>query len=258
MACGPQPQYIIEYPIYRGAHLNWRLFQQNSNLTATSFSSHSNFNTWIVTKFCTWYNSCVVVVYVIICSDLLSRNGIIAKWIFHRIWIWIVEKIVTDMVPRPHSYQTESGWSIDQGSNRHFAILPPIVTNFVACRMNVPSNMRGVSVSVGVKITDRHGSVTGYATSRVSPWWITGLASSQWETLQSNAISHWLGSSLESALNYISPPCDPHRPAARRTMCHGSITLCHSRVISCSGKICKFAAAQCDIIAAHWASRWMP
>ena len=162
------------------------------------------------------------------------------------------------MVPRPQFYQSGSGWSVVQGSNRHFAILPPIVTNFVTCRMDVPSQHETKLVSVGAKIADKNGSATGYATPRVSPWWISGLASSQWETsLQSNAVSHWLGSSLESALNYISPQCDPHRPAARRTMRHGSIILCHSRVISCSGKICKFAAAQCDIIAAHCASCWM-
>ena len=33
------------------------------------------------------------------------------------------------------------------------------------------------------------------------------LAPSQWETsLQSNAVSHWLGANLESALRYILPP----------------------------------------------------
>ena len=41
----------------------------------------------IVSKFCTWHNSCAVVAWAKFCCDLMGSKGIIAKRCFHRAWM---------------------------------------------------------------------------------------------------------------------------------------------------------------------------
>ena len=52
-----------------------------------SFHSHLDSNTVIVTNFCTWHDSRAVVTCAKFCCDLMASNGVIARRIFHRIWI---------------------------------------------------------------------------------------------------------------------------------------------------------------------------
>ena len=52
----------------------------------------TNFNIAIATNFFTWHDSGAVVTCANVCCDILTRNGIKAKWNFHRIWI-VTEKI---------------------------------------------------------------------------------------------------------------------------------------------------------------------
>ena len=52
-----------------------------------SFHSHLDSNIVIATKFCTWHDSCAVVACAKICCDLMASNRVMARRIFHRIWI---------------------------------------------------------------------------------------------------------------------------------------------------------------------------
>ena len=65
-------------------HLDF--FHRNSNLMEILFHFHLDSNTVIVTKFCTWHDSCAAVVCTKNCCNLMASNGITARRSFHRIW----------------------------------------------------------------------------------------------------------------------------------------------------------------------------
>ena len=62
------------------------------------------------------------------------------------------------------------------------------------------------------------------------------LAPSQWETsLQSNAVSHWLGANLESILYMDVPGC--LQSACWIGNCHIHLTYCETRLLESKGRI---------------------
>ena len=62
-------------------------FHRNSNSMEISFHSHLDSNTVIATKCSTWHDSCAVVACTEFVCDLMTSNGITARWSFHRTWI---------------------------------------------------------------------------------------------------------------------------------------------------------------------------
>ena len=88
-------QYIsqLELPLHVSFHeYTWVPFHQqfyhrNSNSMKISFHSHLDSDTMIVTNVWIWHDSCAVVACAKICCDLMTANGITARWSFHRIWI---------------------------------------------------------------------------------------------------------------------------------------------------------------------------
>ena len=80
--------FVIQAPaITSRAPFHSRFFHRNSNSMEITFRSHLDSNSVIVTKFCTWHDSCAVVACAKICCDLMASDGITARRSFHRIWI---------------------------------------------------------------------------------------------------------------------------------------------------------------------------
>ena len=73
-------KWEIAMVMKKGVHFN-NIFRHNSNVIEISFCFHSNEP--IATIFRTWYDSCAAITWTTFGSDILTRNGITVKRIFH-------------------------------------------------------------------------------------------------------------------------------------------------------------------------------
>ena len=64
-----------------------RFFHRNSNSMEMPFCSRPKCNQVTAIRFCTWRDSCAVVVCTKFCKDIIPYNGVTLKTSFHQIWI---------------------------------------------------------------------------------------------------------------------------------------------------------------------------
>ena len=106
-----QDLYSCSWPLMTSqGPVSLTVFHRNSNSMEISFHSHLDSNTAIVTKFCTWHDSCAVVSCAKICCDLMVSNGITARRSFHRIRI-AGKKSLVKWAPHPEAVpDLRYGW----------------------------------------------------------------------------------------------------------------------------------------------------
>ena len=101
-------------------------FHDNSNVMKISFwfFSHPNFYEVIVTKFCTWHDSCGIVACAKYCCDKIPAIELQLNEISIEFELW--RKIVSEMGPRLRETATLTGglqWNLQSILNRSPAIL---------------------------------------------------------------------------------------------------------------------------------------
>ena len=86
-----------------------RFSHWNSKLMEISFCSHPSCNEVIAMKFYTWPDSCTVMTYTKISSNMIHSNGVTLKPIFHRIWITMKNSFMK-WAPGPISIMSFWNW----------------------------------------------------------------------------------------------------------------------------------------------------
>ena len=141
----------------------------------------------IATKFWRWHDSCAVVACAKICCDLMASSWVMASRSFHRIWI-AGKKTLVKRAP---------GLKFTVTSN--MSGVPSNVNSKYVWKLMIWPAWRQERVSVKSRILSGRGKGM-----HAIYWADSRFVSSQWETaLPCNDVSHWLGTSLESALHLL-------------------------------------------------------